>query len=237
VLFRSDSARFQLVLSSADVGLDEAITMLYEVVGSIAEMQPRYAVEVDQQQLLLDWVRQTPINDLKSEHCQSEAEEQRLIRFIGDYYGYRLPWGLAGALQISQLVVGDLDLSEQARWVPSMVKFGVSSPRTCWAMALGAPTRELAAALSSAFLHDVEGRSFVDFVRWFAVLTEEDFAYRFGATEHQASALNRKARTLTRAARENVQVDGDAGRVVARVHGCSTRAARRSRGSFGLATA
>ena len=56
-----------------------------------------------------------------------------------------------------------------------MVKYGVNTPRACWAMSLGTPTRALAAALSRGFLEDSTDTSFRAYLKWFADLTEEDF--------------------------------------------------------------
>jgi len=104
---------------------------------------------------------------------------------------------MAGCLRIARHVLGiNEELPELQRWIPSMVKYGVNTPRACWAMSLGTPTRALAAALSRGFLEDSTDTSFRAYLKWFADLTEEDFAYRFGATSHQARTLNRRAKAL-----------------------------------------
>ncbi|MGE3537818.1 MAG: DEAD/DEAH box helicase [Candidatus Tectimicrobiota bacterium] len=185
------------LLAEQHIPLEEVLSKLFTLVSQLPEMQPQYSFEADHRQLLLDWVNQTSIDQLREEYTTSESEEQRLHRFIEDYFGYRLPWGMAGCLRIARHVLGiNEELPERQRWIPSMVKYGVNTPRACWAMSLGTPTRALAAALSRGFLEDSTDTSFRAYLTWFADLTEEDFAYRFGATRHQARTLNRRAKAL-----------------------------------------
>lgn len=190
----SEHAAWLDALTNPGTGLLDFVSLLFDAVSQLPEMEPRYSFATDHRQLLADWVTQTPIELLKQDHCLTKADEQLLVRFVEDYFAYRLPWGMSSAIQIARSVLGLDALSDMPRWVPAMVKYGVNSPRACWAMSVGAPTRKLAAEIATAYVTDSADQSFPSFLGWFGQLTEEDFVFRLGATEHQAVSLVRRAR-------------------------------------------
>lgn len=177
-----DSLGWAALLTDPDSSIADVASRIFGTVCVLPEMQPRYSYEADYLKMLLDWVTQMPIDELKSAYADSESDEPKLIRFIEDFYSFRLPWGFSGFLQIASHLLALDELPETRRWLPSMIKYGVGSPRACWAMALGAPTRDVAARISAAFLEDSRDATFANFLQWFSVLTEEDFAYRLGAS-------------------------------------------------------
>lgn len=198
----ADSASWATLLSDPNSSTADVAGRIFGAVCVLPEMQPRYSYEADHLAMLLDWVTQVPIDELKSSYADSEIDEPKLIRFIEDFYAFRLPWGFSGFLQIAAHILGIEVPPESKRWLPSMIKYGVASPRACWAMALGAPTRDIAARISEAFISDSADASFANFVQWFSELTEEDFAYRLGASPHQVATLNRRAQAIVGGQRE-----------------------------------
>ena len=57
-----------------------------------------------------------------------------------------------------------------ARFLPSMMKFGVPTPEAAWAMAAGIPLRSAAVALSTAFLEQVDDPSQRAFLGWLGAI-------------------------------------------------------------------
>ena len=186
------------LLTNPEAPLNELLLMAYDAVESLPQMEPQYSFETDYITLLSDWVNQTPVERLVGEYCSSPAEAQRLHRFIEDYFGFRLPWGIGGFLRIAKHHLGLPErLSDLQEYLPSMVKFGVNHPYATWPMSIGCPSRQLAATIAQAFAaENPETATFRRFFDWFGLLTEEDFVYRFGATSNQARILSGRARII-----------------------------------------
>ena len=87
------------------------------------------------------------------------------------------------------------ELSEVIRWLPTMFRYGVRTPRASWAMTLGCPSRELSGSLAAGFVSDDDdGRAvYGNFVTWFSSLTEEDFTYRLGPPPNESEILSRRS--------------------------------------------
>jgi len=193
----SEPDRVRSLLTGLDVSIETLLKEVFSKVSRLPQMQPQYSFEADHEQLLIDWVNQTRIRDLVSSYTHSATEEMSFHRFVGDYFGYRLPWGISSYFHIAKHALGITDeLPETQRWLASMVKYGVPSPRSTWAMCLGCPSRELASRLARGFAVDKGNESFGTFMEWFSNLTEEDFVHRFDATANQARTLTRSARSL-----------------------------------------
>ena len=196
-VIESEGDRIKSLLTGLDVATETLLKEVFSKVSQLSQMQPQYSFGADHEQLLIDWVNQTSIRDLVNSYTHTDSEEMSFHRFIGDYFGYRLPWGISGYIHIAKHVLGiSDDLPETQRWLASMVKYGVPSPRSTWAMCFGCPSRELASRLAVGFTADNGNESFGTFIEWFSNLTEEDFVYRFNATVNQARTLTRKARSL-----------------------------------------
>jgi helicase len=193
----SEADQVRSMVTDPDIATEALLKEVFSKVSRLPQMQPQYNFEADREQLLIDWVNQTSIRDLVNSYTYSDTQEMSFHRFVGDYFGYRLPWGISAYIHVAKHVLGiDDELPEKQRWLASMVKYGVPSPRSTWAMCLGCPSRDLASRLASGFATDHGNESFGTFIEWFSSLTEEDFAHRFGATANQARALTRKARSL-----------------------------------------
>ena len=102
---------------------------------------------------------------------------------VSDYFGYRLPWGIASFIRIadSALQIGD-DISTTAQWLAPMVRHGVSTVQAAWAMTVGCPTRDLSVKIAEAFAEVNVHGAYADFIEWFSSLTSEDFILAMDAT-------------------------------------------------------
>jgi helicase len=186
-----------MILSSEQIGLEDLINEIFEVIKPLPQMQTQYPFEADHLALLMDWINEMSISDLVITYTTSEAEVQKLSQFIEDYFVFRLPWGMNGYLRIAQHLLELDNLAADRRFLSSMVKYGVGNPLSTWPMALGCPSRELAAALTAGFLSDQDQLpSLARFIDWFSDLSEEDLAYRYGASSYQARVLTRRVRSM-----------------------------------------
>lgn len=87
----------RLLLVDPEPSLDNLVETVYRHVCSLSQMQPQYPIGVDYLSLLTDWVNQTPIGELASEYGSDSGDDQRLTRFLEDFFGFRLPWALAAS--------------------------------------------------------------------------------------------------------------------------------------------
>ena len=195
------------LLINRDAPLDQLLSALFEVIQPLPQMQPQYSFQADYLALLMDWLQQTPVDDLRETYTSSDTEAQRFYRFVADYFGFRLPWGISGYLRIAKHLLGiEEDLPDTQKFLPSMVKYGVSHPFATWPMTLGCPDRRLASLIAQGFRTDVPDGNLATFMTWFSSLNEEDFVYRFAASSHQARALSEKARFVVAERRDFVRL-------------------------------
>jgi len=180
---------------SENTTLDKLVTLGWAACSNLAEMKSRYIFQGDTLDCLLKWINLTPMSHMRSEFLSQEETAERLSRFIEDCFVYRLSWCFHAFLRIAAHKIGlEFDqLSLLARYLASMVKFGVNSRQACWARSVGVPTRELAAKMAHAFLQDEpEEQNFVTFFKWFSELSQEDLRNRFGATNFQIRRIMEK---------------------------------------------
>jgi hypothetical protein len=89
----------------------------------------------------------------ESRSASSASSPESLGRFIDDLFRYKLPLGVSGYLRIAAESLG-LDrsqLSQYARFLPSMIKYGVPDPTACWALSIRVPSRLIAMKAAVAY--------------------------------------------------------------------------------------
>jgi helicase len=149
--------------------------------------------------LLRGWLLGTPVSVLADE---TDTDPVRLSSFIEDFFGYKLPWGIAGYTKIALESLGIANTSDELAALPSMVRFGVPTPIAAWAMGLGIPSRSVASRLALWF---GEGDSpFTrprDFRRWLHRLDPEVLASRL---EVSGYALEQTAAVVMKAQRNEL---------------------------------
>ena len=177
------------------------VSLLSEILLDIAalpQMITDYEFVGDLRELASDWLSQLPMPDLVDRHLADGSDERKFHRFLADLFGFRLPWGAGAYIQIAQQALGlGPQLADVAKWLPTMVRYGVPTPKATWAMTLGCPSRELSAILAGDFVND-QGTtaSFSAFAEWFSTMTEEDYILRFGATPNEAQVMMRRSNAL-----------------------------------------
>ena len=187
------------VFFSQDVSVEDIIATLVLDIVDLQPMDTGYEFSGDLIELANDWLRQLTMPEIVDRHLAEGADPRKFHRFIADLFGYKLPWGIGGYVAIAEHILSDdRDVSEVVRWLPTMFRYGVSTPSASWAMTLGCPSRDLSVSLAAGFDSDVvDGdATYGAFVTWFSSLTEEDFTYHFGASSHESELLSRRSAAL-----------------------------------------
>ena len=138
-------------------------------------------------------------------YLPSGADVNRFQRdIISDYFGYRLPWGIASFIRIadSALQIGD-DISTTTQWLAPMVRHGVSTVQAAWAMTVRCPTRDLSIKIAEAFAEVHVHGAYAEFIEWFSSLTSEDFILAMDATPRRSHAARQSCRCIGPKRRQN----------------------------------
>jgi hypothetical protein len=83
--------------------------------------------------------------------------------------------------------------SDYAKYMPSMIKFGVPDPVATWALAAGVPLRSAALSMSAVYRAHGALPSHLDFTQWLAQLGTDHLRHEYGIT---GPLLERIARSL-----------------------------------------
>ena len=202
ILLARISSRAETVASrilEEDTTLNEVIATILPDIVDLPQMLTGYDFMGDLIELANDWVDQVPMPEIVNKHLTEGSDEKKFHRFISDFFGFRVPWGIGAYIGIAEHVLeSDREVSEIVRWLPTMIRYGVRTPNASWAMTLGCPSRELSGLLAAGFITEAGGRgaTYTAFVAWFASLTEEDFVYRFQASPHEAEVLTRRSASM-----------------------------------------
>jgi hypothetical protein len=134
--------------------------------------------------ILREWVRGVSVGELAARHWPGQGDPANRVtdfaKYLFGHLSYRASWGL-GALQNAYLAStpspGEPAASNPARYVPSMVHFGVPTPQAVWMSMAGVPR---IAAVGAGELWLRRGgqapHSFAELRDWLATLDENDWA-------------------------------------------------------------
>jgi len=175
----------------------ELLTMIIHALITITEMESRRTFSGDLFELLQKWITGTNINKLIA--SEIDDSETNVAKFIEEYFGYLLPWGISSFLQISQQVLNltDEEIPNEIRYLSSMVKYGVPTHEACWCMMIGIPFRQLAIKMSSKYISPSKPSEYKDFIKWISNLHSEslqkDFELKSPFLEDVSKALYRSS--------------------------------------------
>jgi hypothetical protein len=124
-----------------------------------------------------------------------------LARFIEDFLGYKLPWGISGYLKILCAALEIEALPESVQALPVTIRYGVPNRVAAWAMTLGIPSRRVAAQLAATFLATERPVTTSSLRRWLGQLDPDAMADELGVT---GVALEQTARVAMRAQRNEL---------------------------------
>jgi helicase len=169
-----------LLTNRAPEHRDDLIEIVLPICMSLSEMKPAHDFGGSYTDLLRQWMRGIELQDLLAQYRTQSISLEDLGRFIDDLFGYRLPWGFSAYLRIAihVLEISKDNLSDTAKFLPSMIKFGLPSSVACWVMSLGIPYRKVAISISSKFLDEVAlPYSYEGFLEWLGRLNGERLKY------------------------------------------------------------
>jgi superfamily II DNA/RNA helicase len=160
--------------------IESLINPLLSILTQIHEMGPNQQIELDYKALLLSWLNGDEINQISLKFVDKLGIED-LTRIIGDYFSYKLPWGISSYLNIASEILGinKTDLSDYIKFLPSMIKFGVPDPIACWAMSIGITSRRVAIDFAKKYRIETETPNYEDFLEWANNLAEDTLRYEF----------------------------------------------------------
>jgi helicase len=159
----------------------------------LAEIRQKSGFGGDQHGLLRVWLQGTPIGELIDRFSSDAASPERIAKFIEDFFAYLLAWTSTAFVNISTYVVGikHQEVSNLARFFPSMIKYGVPNPASCWALAWGISSRDLAIRVAARFSAQVGQGSFPEFAEWLGKQDSETLKHEFGLESSTAEDVTR----------------------------------------------
>ena len=193
-----DEEQIRRMLTDQDVHPHDIVHTIHSSIADLRSFTPKFDFVGNVDELIEDWLGQRPMREVISEHLPPNSDVNRFQRdLIGDYFGYKLPWGVAGFIRIAdQALQLNGIVSTTVQWVAPMVRYGVATRGAAWAMIVGCPTRQLATSIADAFTQYNSAGTYRDFIQWFSSLTSEDFIFGMKATPDEAKLLVPRAAAL-----------------------------------------
>jgi hypothetical protein len=149
----------------------DLLSLLLTGLSQAREMTPRHAFDGSHQDLLAGWMDGEPVSGLASRY---DADAMALTKFVEDFFGYRLPWGISGYLSIAAFELGFAEVPQHLLSVPVLVRYGVPSVTAAWAMSLGVPARGVAQQLGSRYEGTTTSPTSGGLRRWLSGLELEE---------------------------------------------------------------
>ena len=193
-----DADRIRRLLTENGVPAQDIIRAIHSSIADLQRFVPKYDFVGDIDDLIGDWLGQEAMRDITSKHIPTNSDVNRFQRdLIADYFGYKLPWGIASFVRIANNALQlDGAVSTTVQWLSPMVRYGVATRGAAWAMTVGCPTRELSSRIADAFAEYIPAGTYGDFIQWFSGLTSEDFLLGMNASPDEARLLVPRAAAL-----------------------------------------
>lgn len=185
----------KLAKSSNYDHLGNLIDFYLESCLNLSEMRLEGELPESFSDLLKKWIRGESMERLVKGSWSGNPED--LSKFIEEFFSFRLPWGISAVTRISTKMLGleRSQLSDYFKFFPSMVKYGVSSPAACWAMASGVPYREAAMLIAAKYLSQTDKPESNQFREWISKLSHDtlshDFKFEGHVLEDVSKAISR----------------------------------------------
>lgn len=172
----------RLLTSATIADTGELVSLFIDATGDLEEMQPYREYSGDYEELLEQWITGTEIRELQRRFTEYSSSLEDLARFMEEYFVFRLPWGISSYIRIAtnELGISSDDLSPVAEYFPSMVKYGVPTPQSTWAMSSGLPSRRLAVDMALTYEQEQGMGSPFDFHVWLGRWDIEQLREDFG---------------------------------------------------------
>ncbi len=177
-----DKVRSLLRFSGQREDLQSSIVMVLEACNPLVEIQARTSFAGSVRDLLLAWIDGVSVAEIYSRYATESESAEDLARFISEFFSYKLPWGVSAFLRISTHVLGidEAEVSVEAKFLPSLIKFGVPTPMASWAISSGVPSRSAAIRLAEGYLLERDKIDSKEFLAWFNDLDYETLFREYG---------------------------------------------------------
>ena len=128
------------------------------------------------------WLNGASVMDVVRSLQIDAANDTQARRVIDRYFRYYMPWYISSAVRIAACVY-DIEIrafSEIARMLPAIVRYGLPTKSSCYAMSVGIPTRKVASLVGGRFEALKPDGSFAEFRTWLGALTSTTFLNDYG---------------------------------------------------------
>jgi replicative superfamily II helicase len=162
--------------------LDQHISALLPILLNVGPMLEIGATTAGVIEAITSWLSAEPIKTVVAKLMDNGLTEERAQRVIDRYFRYYIPWYISACIRIAASVFEDAlaTYSLISRYVPAMIRCGVPTVSSCYAMALGMPTRTIAVAVGDSFdLGNMIQADFAAFRKWVNSMERSQFSERF----------------------------------------------------------
>ena len=158
----------------------ELLSLIINAFETVSEMKPKSKYPGNSFDLIKKWLSGQNINEIIS--SEQSQESTQTAKFIEEYFGYLLPWGISSFLRIAQKImkIDDYELTNDVRYLASMVKYGVPKYEASWLMMMGLPFRDLAMRLVSKYISEHNNSDHTKLITWVSNLDSESLQSDFG---------------------------------------------------------
>lgn len=165
------------------ISYQDHVPKLVEFCLTLEEMENDKEVNINPSEMLLQWLQGRSIKDIIG-YYSNDLEPSEITEFIENFFVYRLPWGISGIIQIATKVLSleKNNLSDLAKFFPSMIKYGVPSPSASWAVSAGIPFRDVGIRMGQAYASKTSKHSYDDFLQYIGNLHSEELHYEYNIT-------------------------------------------------------
>lgn len=180
------------------------LTDLYvEALDGLSEMEAASSWTGDDRMLMELWLDGRPVFEIAE---TVDSEPQYINRYIEEVFHYLFPWGVSAFLRIAKYELELVGLSRLADNSAGMVKYGVPTVESAWAMTAGLVSRRAAITVASVYCRSSDSTSPADFRRWLSRLNPDSLGEQLGLTGIE---LESTARAVLRSQRNDYLAELD----------------------------
>ncbi len=171
------------------------VTTIMEAIGKLPEMEPERQYDGDYVELLRGWLGGESVYTLSRNSTLPTGD---VAKFIEEFFAYLLPWGISAFNKIAMFLfkLSNNDISDYTKFLPAMVKYGVHSPASSWAMTAGLPFRKTAMNIAAKYMSETESPSYQEFLEWVGKIDSETLHRKYNL---ESPILEDVTRALSRA--------------------------------------
>ena len=174
----------ELFINSGIGDIETLIDLFLQICLKIDEFKSEYEYHGNYHNLIFLWIKGTGIKEI----LKNEDAKENLGKFIDDFIRYKFSWGISACIRmvIDLFKIDKQKISDYVKFFPSMMKYGLPDPISCWAMSLGIPIRSVAIQIAKEFRIYINENikeeieiNFENFHEWFSSSHIQGLLYKF----------------------------------------------------------